>query len=304
MNEGMPKFRDCGHPGKKNSRGKCKECSQASRQAAGHKGGLKKGATKKRPARSLARVRRSDLGGRRKAAKADLEIQTKPPCHIRSFALEPAALLKVFKLMKFVCALVKHIPSVVLQGGQLLGAYRTGEPIKHDDDIDFFCMDEDRKQLTSVAWAKHGLSFQRVGTGHYVVSYTKGGEKLKGVRGNERTKVTWPFAEFFELSYRNASKRQKARKLAVVHSKKFFGFWPREEWNCKRTRFMTMSLNGLTCEVPVASRLQCLKHLKLNYGRKWHSEVASPLFIHRRTQKKAPAVFTSARYTLEGELQS
>ena len=148
------------------------------------------------------------------------------------------------------------------------------------------------------------VSFPKVGTGHYVVSYTTGGEKLKGVRGNERTKVTWPFAEFFELSCRNVSNRQKARKLAVVHSKKFFGFWPREEWICKRTRFMTMSLKGLTCEVPVASRPQCLKHLHLNYGRKWRTELASPLFIHRRTQKKAPAAFTSAPHTLEGELQS
>jgi hypothetical protein len=246
-------------------------------------------------------VRRADLGARQKAAKAQLKVKTKPPSHISAFALEPAALLQLFTFMKLICALVRHIPSVVLQGGQLLGAYRTGEPIKHDDDIDFFCMDADRKQLLSVPWAKHGLRFEKIGTGHYVVSYTTHGEILRAVRGNERTKVTWPFAEFFELSYVNASRKQKAQKMAVLHSKKFFRFWPKEEWNCKRTRFMAMSLKGVTCEVPVASRAQYLKHLLLNYGRKWHSELASPLYIHRKRQKKAPAVFTSARYSLNCE---
>ena len=299
----MPKYEDCGHPGEKNSRGKCDACSSAALKAAGHKGGMAKGDCKKRPAAYLDAVRRSGLGGEAKAARAQLNNKSTPPADMRAFALDHGAQLKLFNLLSLVCALVRHIPSVVLQGGQLLGAYRAGKPIAHDDDIDFFVKDDDRNELKAVSWATHGLKFESVGIGHHIVSYSKGGEKVKSVYGAVRTKVTWPFAEFFELSHRRASKQQISRNLAVLHSKKFYGFWPKEAWSCKRTRFLTMSFDSLSCEIPVASDADCRKHLKLNYGGLWRNEMAPPRFIHRGTQRKASNAFTSARYKMNGQLK-
>ena len=108
------------------------------------------------------------------------------------------------------------------------------------------------------------------------------------------------------MSDRFASRRQKRQGRSVLHSEKFHGYWPKEEWTAKRMRFIALASNveGETCDVPVASQLDNLRHLRLNYGKKWRSEMAPPLYIHRKTQRKAPIGFRGARYNMDGRLKN
>ena len=57
------------------------------------------------------------------------------------------------------------------------------------------------------------------------------GEKLRSVFGAQRTRVTWPFAEFFTLGPRNATAAQQDLGLQVMHSNKFHKHWPKDHWS-------------------------------------------------------------------------
>ena len=117
-------------------------------------------------------------------ARQQLQNKAQPPASIKAFSLERSGRRKLFKFLALVVQLIRHIESVILQGGVLLGAIRSGAIIKHDDDIDFFVHVDDRAALRSIRWEEHGLRCEQVATGHVVVSYLGGGEELRCVRGS------------------------------------------------------------------------------------------------------------------------
>ena len=302
----MVSFNDCGHEGPKSTRGLCEACRKTRQSGGGHKGGLAKGVSKKRPAAALISARDPSAGGKRLAEirkKADRKVM---PTSIRAFALPLSDQIKLFTLLRIVVLATAHIDSVVMQGGMLLACYRK-RWIQHDDDGDFFLHQAHEKELQAVSWESMHLKCEKVGTGHFLVSWVTGGETITARRGNVRTRVSWPFVEFFSVSFAHSSRKQQKQELLTLHSPRFYKWWPREEWTLKKRRWLALpspdDTEGEAVQIPCASDSECKKHLLLNYGKNWRTEMKAPIFSHRGVQGKLPDAWREATYKMNGSLK-